>query len=276
MPQQSSNLPITLNFNGNDYIFADDLGHTQSLAIDNNYYYIGCNPKLVGSHYWSQDIAQYHLVNNKLVEPKKITNIQYAIKQINEKAKSANIRRVDFALSSNMQNFVIGAIDEKGTQYFLLYDFKKFTDAFSSIDVGQSISIEKTNLRPTKSFDILHFVNSKAKNPYQIGSNAFLPSVQGYSVDDHKSIYISSGLAPAKDENTNQIIHFAKIPFEKISYAYFYNEHCVTRIALELPYSYAYPQNLISENMKSYIHFFAEPETIQYCPEHNSVLLSVT
>lgn len=281
LPESSDKVPITLNFDPNHPVFSDSLGHTQSLIVDNEYYYTGSKPLPIHSDKsiaWSQNIAQYRLTNDQLIEPKQITYVNEAIASLYKDVNPKSIHRIDFALSPNKKDFIIGASSIEGTQYFLLYDFQKVVNAFSKIDIEGTVSMLKTGLTPTKFFRILKFVDHETKYPYQNKSDAFLPSIQGYAIDDNDSIYISSGLAPKKlvDTTVNPIIHFAIMPFKEISHDDFFNKKCITKVILEYPWSYDYPKNAISDEMKKHFYFFAEPEAIQYCPEHNSVLLSVT
>lgn len=270
-----SESPIKLSFDDDSPIFQENLGHTQSLFIDGDFYYMGCDSDESTKHKWAQDIIRYTKLDNKLIDPKKITNIKYLAKTLNKDADLNKIHRVDFAVSPDKKWIMIGLISTDGTQYEFLYNFNKFSKIFDYTDVN--IDIKDVVLKWSNAYSISNFCDSKTQYPYTEKSKYFLPSVQGYALDNEKNVYLSSGLAPDKKvTKPNYIAHIAQIPWGLSNHDTFYDKKLIVQICFADPFKYFYPTEVLLSLMQQAVVPFAEPEAIQYCPEHNSVLLSVT
>lgn len=84
-------------------------------------------------------------------------------------------------------------------------------------------------------------------------------------------------MAPDKKvTKPNYIAHVAQIPWGLSNHDTFYDKKLIVRICFADPFKYFYPTEVLLSLMQQAVVPFAEPEAIQYCPEHNSVLLSVT
>lgn len=274
-----SKSPINLSFDDDDKhstdaLLQEKLGHTQSLFVDGDYYYMGCDPDENTKHKWAQDIVRYTRLNNKLINPKKITNIKCIAKTYNKKADLNKIHRVDFAVSPDKKWIMIGLLSIDGTQYEFLYDFDKFSKVFNYSN--NDIDMKAVTLDWHSACSIPHFCDSTTKYPYDRKSGCFLPSLQGYALGNNQNTYFSSGLAPKDENKPSYVAHFVNMPFGEPGYDFFYDEHFTKKICFSDPLIYSYPKNVLSALATDLIHPFAEPEAIQYLPEHNSILLSVT
>lgn len=255
---------LTFDLDQKLYDFNEDLGHTQSLIIHDDDYYLGCDPLASYKNKWSQNIVRYKLKNNQLVNKHKVIDVKSAAK-VFKNVDLNSIYRVDFAVSPDRQTFLLGLIDKQGTQYFLFYNFNDIINMFDQLK-QESIEFEKTGLKPFKYFKFDKFVNDDASlDGYLINS------VQGYTLDNDKNIYVGSGrFSGEKKFKMNLSTRIVKIPYSSQSIS----DLSILKLTYKAPFDIEDATEL--ENvLKEDVVVSAEAEDLQFQPD-GTILQDIT
>lgn len=255
---------LTFDLDQKLYDFNEDLGHTQSLIIHDDDYYLGCDPLTSYKNKWSQNIVRYKLKNNQLVNKHKVIDVKSAAK-VFKNVDLNSIYRVDFAVSPDRQTFLLGLIDKQGTQYFLFYNFNDIINMFDQLK-QESIEFEKAGLKPFKYFKFDKFVNDDASlDGYLINS------VQGYTLDNYKNIYVGSGRFSGKKKfKMNLSTRIVKIPYSLQSIS----DVSILKLTYKAPFDIEDTTEL--ENvLKEEVVVSAEAEDLQFQPD-GTILQDIT
>ncbi|QNQ80311.1 class III bacteriocin [Lactobacillus sp. PV034] len=165
-------------------------GHTQTLIYSGreNYYFVGVKPKKTGHIFWSTQIARVALNEAGSItynENTQLPRLSY-LNRAGIKYPGKNLVRVEAAISPNYQYFLLASIDKDHTGHFSLYHLKDINRALDKVEYKPvDINIEK--LKCIDSFTISNF------------NSEYFKSIQGYGIDNDKSIYISSQPSPTQN-----------------------------------------------------------------------------
>lgn len=255
-------------------------GHTQTLYVINNKIITGCNyhHKKMNGTKWCQDFLVVD--TNDRSQYKTITNIFGVVAKLADNHKGELNYRNELAITPDLKHIVFCPIDATGKQWFLLYDYQNIANALAKIPNGQTLDLTKVNLQD--SFSIDEF--SRAFNKNQQVSYPILDSIQGYAIDNDLNLYISSQKAPSDDSMNQLKLDAENNPVELTA------ENVSHSKILMIPWNHAnnqlkyYFDNLLKFDDKLAKHVnqiqdelaLSEMEAIQFLPQNNALLVSVT
>lgn len=255
-------------------------GHTQTIYVINNKIITGCNyhHKKMNGTKWCQDFLVVD--TNDHSQYKTITNIFGVVAKLADNHKDELNYRNELAITPDLKHIVFCPIDATGKQWFLLYDYQNIANALAKIPNGQTLDLTKIDLQD--SFSIDEF--SRAFNKNQQVSYPILDSIQGYAIDNDLNLYISSQKAPSNDSMNQLKLDAENNPVELTA------ENVSHPKILMIPWNHAnnqlkyYFDNLLKFDDKLAKHVnqiqdelaLSEMEAIQFLPQNNALLVSVT
>lgn len=187
-----------------------EFGHTQTLIVRDNLLITGCNykdhihhahygnlktgapdnPKKEATNIWCADFIIFDFPNDKFTGKYKILTGIFDV--VDSLGGGAEPYRVEMSVSPDLKYLLIAPIDSSGTQYFLLYDYATFKQNLNKCPDKGVINLK--NIPLLDEFDINKFAVGSEINTDM--DDVKFDSVQGYAIDNDKTVYVSSQKGP--------------------------------------------------------------------------------
>lgn len=253
-----------------------EFGHTQTLIVRDNLLIIGCNykdhihhahygnlptgasddPKKEAANIWCADFIIFDFPNDKFTGGYKILTGIFDI--VNSLGGGAEPYRVEIAVSPNKNYLLIAPIDSGGKQFFLLYDYNMFKKYVNGCSNKGTINLKDIPLLDNFAIDRFVIGSETSKS---VGFK--FDSVQGYTIDDDKTIYISSQKAPNKKGTGHSLAKIICIPWNS------YQTRTVLRID---PTDDIYLTDAVEKAKDERLLVLPEVEAYQIVDENQGVL----
>lgn len=174
-------------------------GHTQTWEYANQSgdWFVGTKKMNSG---WTKQIARVHIPAGNIYYNTNVPRLSYLNYAGDMYYSGDEMKRVEAAVSSNYQYFMIASGDTSGNGYFTLYSLSDINNALNN---AGTTPVDIRNIRYIKSFEIPN-----------IESDSVVGSLQGFDIDDSGNyIYISSQRAGDRDGNRKIV----KIPWGDVN-----------------------------------------------------------
>lgn len=177
-------------------------GHTQTWKYsgESGCWLVGTKPKPHGSIAWTTQIARVRLdgsgqqysSNTQLPRLSYLNRAGSGFGDNSTVYPGAELERVEAAVSPDYSKLLIASIDIHHTGYFALYDMNEVNQALDEAEQTNS-DVNIQNFNCLGAFKIPNF------------NSEYIPSIQGYDLDENNNIYISCQPGP-----TENFLGFAK------------------------------------------------------------------
>lgn len=253
-----------------------EFGHTQTLIVRDNLLITGCNykdhihhahygnlptgasddPKKEAANIWCADFIIFDFPNDKFTSGYKILTGIFDV--VNSLGGGAEPYRVEIAVSPNKNYLLIAPIDSGGKQFFLLYDYNMFKKYVNGCSNKGTINLKDIPLLDNFAIDRFVIGSETGKSV-----NFKFDSVQGYAIDNDKTIYISSQKAPNKKGKGHSLAKIICIPWNS------YQTRTVLRID---PTDDIYLTDAVEKAKDERLLVLPEVEAYQIVDENQGVL----
>lgn len=197
-------------------------GHTQTWEYANQSgdWFVGTK-KMDNANAWTKQIARVHIPAGNIYYNTDVPRLSYLNYAGGMYYSGDEMKRVEAAVSSNYQYFMIAGGDKSGNGYFSLY---YLSDINAALNAAGTSPVDIRNINCIKSFEIPN-----------IESDSVVGSLQGFDIDDSGNyIYISSQRSggatsrkivkiPWDDTNTNDW-DYINLEYASIDIANHYTE----------------------------------------------------
>lgn len=187
----------TVKFSNRSKLTLMNFGHTQSWSYaGRDSWFVGANPQKHGHYYWDTQIAKVtfpkhgHKTYYNQAKLPRLTNLEYAT-DVNP-ASRAQIKSAEAAVSPNRKYLLIATLGTDHSGHFALYRLSEANRLLNRAASSSNKEVSINNLHKLAAFHIAKFYGSK------VGE---LDSIQGYAIDNQKTIYVSRQHHPTAQRN---------------------------------------------------------------------------
>ena len=205
-------------------------GHTQTLEYAGRpgQWFVGTKPNDLNPIWstWSKQIARikiphyFRIIANTKMQPR-LSNLNYAGADLGIGCAGNQFSRVEAAVSPDLRYFLLAYGDNDYTGYFALYYLAEINKA---LDEAATAS-KYVDIRTIKSI-------AAFKIPQFSGRAGLVGSLQGFAIDNNRTIYVSSQFA---DDRLGQNRKIVKIPWGEADPAFWELVNLANESKLEIP-----------------------------------------
>lgn len=188
-----------VNFSSKHELRLKNFGHTQTwIYAGNSKWFVGAKPDKTkkAQYYWDTEIARVKFPKGRktirrLSKLPRLTHLNYATDV--SQADYPEVRRSEAAISPNRKWLLITTVDTNDNGHFALYDLKEVNHALDRAAHHANKAVNLKNMKQIAAFHINHLFGPKKSQ---------INSIQGYEIDNNKTIYISSERKPTKKSSS--------------------------------------------------------------------------